>query len=435
MQRGMAAACGIPGFGCNGRQMRVLFTFENPLPARAADAEVFTNTARCVGARLTGPALHVPADGARGEAAAHQSAHMAIIRAWAPLRPAALRHFCSGLTIVFRHAFRKADVVYTRNLWVAWMSLSFGAKVVFDHYRPWPAQIPPLQPLLYRLFCHRRFLANLCHSEYTRQKYIELGIPAEKLFTVHNGFDPSRFAAPVEVGAAKAALGIPVSQKTAVYTGRINHKKGLGLVLQAAAALPDILFILVGSYGEGPIEKQAQALPNIRMVEWQTAETLGRYVFAADVLLIPPSLEPLAAFGSTVLPLKLFFYLGSGRPILAGSTPDVAEVLQHDRNAWLCPPDDLSALIAGLRRLTGDAALADRLAAAAQTNSQSLTWDSRGEKITAIITARFQTTQTERGTWGRRQFDRWAQESWRWAVHIIRKRSLFLPPKSPAQGR
>jgi glycosyltransferase involved in cell wall biosynthesis len=408
--------------------MRVLFTFENPLPAREADAEVFTNTARCIGARLTGPALHVPADGAEGEAAANRSTHMAIIRAWAPLRPAALRHFCCGLTIVFRSAFRQADVVYTRNLWVAWMSVRFGAKVVFDHYRPWPAQIPPLQPLLYGLFCHRRLLANLCHSEYTRQKYLELGVPAQKLFCVHNGFDPDRFAAPIEAAAAKAALGIPVSQKTAVYTGRINHKKGLGLVLRAAAALPDILFILVGSYGDGPIETQARALANIRIVQWQTAETLGRYVFAADVLLIPPSLEPLAAFGSTVLPLKLFFYLGSGRPILAGATPDVAEVLQHDRNAWLCPPDDLNAFVAGLRRLTGDAALANRLAAAARTDSQGLTWESRAEKITAIITARFQTPQTERGAWGRLQFNRWVRESWRWAGHIVRKRSLFLPP-------
>jgi glycosyltransferase involved in cell wall biosynthesis len=415
--------------------MRVLFTFENPLPAREADAEVFTNTARCIGARLPGATLHVPADGAAGETAAGQLTRMPILRAWAPLRPAALRHFFSGLTIVVRSAFRKADVVYTRNLWVAWMSVTFGAKVVFDHYRPWPAQIPPLQPLLYRLFCDRRFLANICHSEYTRQKYLELGIPAEKLFCVHNGFDPNRFAAPVGLAEAKAALGIPASQKTAVYAGRINHKKGLGLVLRAAAALPDILFMLVGSYGDGPIEQQARALPNIRIVEWQTAETLGRYLFAADVLLIPPSLEPLAAFGSTVLPLKLFFYLGSARPILAGATPDVAEVLQHDRNAWLCPPDDLNALIAGLRELTTDAALAKRLAAAAYNDSQSLTWDSRAEKITAIITARFQTTPAERGTWGRLQFNRWVRESRRWAVHIIRKRSLFLPPAAAGNTR
>jgi glycosyltransferase involved in cell wall biosynthesis len=410
--------------------MRVLFTFENPLPNKEADAEVFSNTARCIGAHLTGPALHVPAAGAPGAAAASALTGMQVIRAWAPLSPAALRHFCCGLTIVFRTAFRRADVIYTRNLWVAWMAVTFGAKVVFDHYRPWPAQIPPLQPLLYRLFRHPRLLANICHSEYTRGKYLELGIPAQKLFCVHNGFEPSRFASPIDAAAAKSALGIPPSQKTAVYTGRINHKKGLGLVLEAAQALPDILFILVGSYGEGPIERQAQALPNVRIVEWQTPETLGRYIFAADVLLIPPSLEPLAAFGSTVLPLKLFFYLGSNRPILAGATPDVAEVLQHDRNAWLCPPDDLNALITGLQRLTSNPDLATRLATAAQTDSQSLTWDSRAEKITAIINARYNSPAAEKGKWGYEQFKNYAHESWRWTKHIIRKRTLFLPPES-----
>jgi starch synthase len=409
--------------------MRLLFTFENLLPSKEADAEVFTNTARSIGKRLTDPALHVPAD-PRGETAARELTGMRVVRAWAPLGPAALRHFCCGLTIGLRTACREADVIYTRNLWVAWMAVTFGNKVVFDHYRPWPAQIPPLQPLLYRLFCHRRLLANICHSEYTRRKYLELGVPAEKLYCVHNGFEPSRFAAPIDAAAAKSALGISASQKTVIYTGRINHKKGLGMVLEAARALPEILFVLVGSYGEGPIERQARSLPNVRIVAWQTPETLGRYIFAADVLLIPPSLEPLAAFGSTVLPLKLFFYLGSGRPILAGSTPDVAEVLQHDRNAWLCPPDNLHAMITGLRQLTNDEELSNRLAAAAQIDSEALTWEARGEKITAIVNARFHSGQSEQGKWGRIQFRHWIRESWRWGAHIIRKRSLFLPPAS-----
>jgi glycosyltransferase involved in cell wall biosynthesis len=402
------------------------------LPSKEADAEVFTNTARCIGAGLTEPVFHLPTDD-HGAAAARLTG-MKIGRAWAPLRPAALRHFCCGLTIIFRRSFRVADIVYTRNLWVAWMAVSFGGKVVFDHYRPWPAQIPPLQPILYRLFCHPRLLANICHSEYTRRRYIELGVPAQKLFCIHNGFDPRRFAAPVEKADAKAALGIPAAQKTAVYTGRINHKKGLGLVLEAAKSLPDILFILVGSYGDGPIERQAQALANVRIVEFQPPETLGRYIFAADVLLIPPSLEPLAEFGSTVLPLKLFFYMGAGRPILAGATADVTEVLQHDRNAWLCPPDDLAALITGLQRLTTDTELANRLAAAAQSDSQTLTWEARGAKITAIITARLSASGTEPGGWTRLHFKHWIRESCRWVLNVISKRALFLPPAAKGTG-
>ncbi len=411
--------------------MNLLFTFENPLPSQEADAEVFTNTARCIGALQDHATLHVPAAGSAGAAAASQLARMPVTRAFAPLAPPALRHFCCGLTLVFRSTFRRADLIYTRNLWVAWMAVHCGRKVVFDHYRPWPDQIPPLQPLLYALFNHRRLLANICHSDYTRRKYLELGVPAEKLFCVHNGFDPQRFAAPLPIGAAKAALGIPPSQKTVVYTGRINHKKGLGLVLQAAQTLPDLLFILVGSYGDGPIEAQAQNLPNVRIIGWQPPEQLGRYVYAADVLLIPPSLQPLAEFGSTVLPLKLFFYLGSGRPILAGNTPDVAEVLRHNDNAWLCPPDDANALAIGLRQLTTNTPLATRLATAAQADSQSLTWEARGARITAIITARQHAPPSPQPSgWKPTQFRSWAQQSWRWLLHLTRTRSPFLPPRA-----
>ena len=193
------------------------------------------------------------------------------------------------------------------------MSLTFGQRVVFDHYRPWPDQIPPLQRWLYQLFSHARLLVNICHSNYTREAYLRLGIDEAKLRRVLNGFEPQRLDAPVSTAEAKSSLGLDPARKTIVYTGRVNHKKGLALVVEAAKALPELLFLLVGSKGEGPIEALAQGVPNIRMVPFQPPEALVHYIYAADVLLIPPSLEPLAQFGSTVLPLKLFFYLGAGK--------------------------------------------------------------------------------------------------------------------------
>ena len=55
-----------------------------------------------------------------------------------------------------------------------------------------------------------------------------------------------------------------------------------------------------------------------------------------------------------MLPLKLFFYMASGRPILAGETPDVMEVLKHGENAFLCRPDNVDALVAAIRTATSD---------------------------------------------------------------------------------
>lgn len=412
--------------------MKILFTYENPLPNAEADAEVFITTARHVAAFAERSWLHVPADGA-GRAAAEALAGMQAVAAFAPLHPPALRHFCAGLTLPLRRAFGQADFVYTRNLWVAFVSILAGQRVVFDHYRPWADQIPPLAPLIHRLFCHKRFLLHICHSNYTRRKNLELGAPAEKLICIHNGFDPGRFQAPVPAAEAKRALGLDPAQKTVVYTGRINRKKGLEMLIEAARRLPDILFFLVGSYGEGPIEALARDIPNVRFIPFLPPERLGDYVFAADALIIPPSLQPLAAFGSTVLPLKLFFYMGSGRPILAGDTPDVAEVLENGRNALLVPPDDMAALVQGLRELTGNPDTAARLAAAARADSLGFTWAQRAQRITAAIAERRDAAPAGAGRWTRAQTRTWRRDTRRWFMHIFRKKSWFLPPRTAEQ--
>lgn len=407
--------------------MKIFFTFENPLPSLEADAEVFVTTARHLAPNASQSWLHVPANDRKGCEVAGRLAGMPAIRAWTPLKPAALRHLCCGLTMVLRKEFRQADLIYTRNLWIAWMAVAFGQRVVFDHYRPWPDQIPPLQFWLYRLICNRRFLTNICHSDYTRQKYLNLGIPPEKLHRIHNGHEPARLDPRLSVEAAKRNLGIPAARKTVVYTGRVNHKKGLELVVEAARQMPDILFLLVGSAGDGPIESLAKDVPNIRFAPWQAPDALGQYILAADILLIPPSRLPLAQFGSTVLPLKLFLYMASGRPILAGDTADIREVLRHDDNALLCRPDHPEALVQAIATLAGDGELATRLAASALADSAGFTWQARAEQIAGLITSRMQSERGERGFWSGQQFRAWVRQSRRWLIHLLRKRSWVLP--------
>jgi glycosyltransferase involved in cell wall biosynthesis len=410
--------------------LKILFAFENPLPNAQADAEVFVTTAKHLAAYGTRTWLHVPASDEANCAAAAELAGMPVIRARAPLRPAALRHLCCGLTLPFRREFREADVVYTRNLWVAWLSLLFGQRVIFDHYRPWPDQVPPLRPWIHSIFCHPRFLANISHSEYTRGKYLQLGVPAEKLFCVHNGFDPQRLGAPMSSGVAKEHIGVEVGRKTVVYTGRINHKKGLDLAIEAAKRLPDHLFILVGGAGHGAIESLANGVGNVRIVPWQQPDELARYIFAADVLLIPPSEKPLTEFGSTVIPLKLYLYMGSGRPILAGDTPDVREILEDGRNALLSRPDCLDDLVARIVALTTDESLAQRLAANSLADSREFTWSARARKIAGIVASRLKSAPIARRPWSWRQSRTWLEQSERWAMHLIRKRSWVLPPKA-----
>jgi len=412
------------------RIVKILFTFENPLPSLEADAEVFVNTAKSLAPLTDKSWLHVPVPANASRDELRKAFGMKIIGAVAPLRPALVRHLCCGLTLVFRRAFWEADLIYTRNLWIAWLALVFGQRVVFDHYRPWADQIPPLQLWIYRILSHRRFLVHICHSEYTRQKYLRLGVPEDRLECVHNGFEPQRLGTPMDKAAAKQAIGIEPERTTVVYTGRVNQKKGLELAIAAARRLPDITFVLVGSYGEGPIEHLARGIANVRIVPWQAQAELSKYIFAADMLLIPPTAQPLVQYGTTVLPLKIFLYLASGRPIIAGDTPDVSEVLTHGRNAFLCRPDSRESLIAGIQALAADPAQCDALAATALQDSRELTWEARGKRIINKLEPRL--NGAYRGPW----FWTWVGQSVRWFAHLIRRRSWVLPPagQTPKTG-
>lgn len=255
-----------------------------------------------------------------------------------------------------------------------------------DHYRPWPEVYPAIRPFVRRCARGDKCLGLILHSRFAADGYLRAGVPEDRVLVAHNGFDPP--ADRTEKAIARAQLGLAADRPVAVYAGRINATKGLDSVLALADRRPETKFVLVGSEGEGAIERAAARRANVRIAPWAEPAALPVWLAAADVLIIPPSRQPLERFGNCVLPIKLFAYLAAGRPILAPASPDTAELLEHGTNAWLVPPDESNAAAAALDRLLGDAPLTERLAAQALRLSQSLTWDRRAEKIEGFLRER-----------------------------------------------
>jgi glycosyltransferase involved in cell wall biosynthesis len=256
----------------------------------------------------------------------------------------------------------------------------------FDHYRPWPDDLPILRPLIRRTAGSPKCLGFILHSDYAAGAYRRARVAEEKILVARNGADPP--AAAPDKAAARAALDLPADRPIALYAGRINREKGLDQLLVLAALRPEIQFVLVGSESEGAIEGEARAHANVRIVPWQAPAQLPAWLAAADALLIPPSRAPLERYGNCVLPLKLFAYLAAGRPILAPIAPDTAELLADGDNALLVPPDDPNAAAAALDRILNEPGLAPRLAAAALCQSQGLSWDARAAGIQRFLEAR-----------------------------------------------
>jgi glycosyltransferase involved in cell wall biosynthesis len=289
---------------------------------------------------------------------------------------------------VFRDPeIRRADVLYSRI--PAMLGIGGRSPLPFavDHYRPWPDDLPIIRPLLRRTARQDRCLGIVLHSAFAAGAYQRAGVPAEKLLVAHNGAEPRLLGPPPDKAAARAELGLDPDRVTAVYAGRVNAQKGLDQLLALADLRPETLFLLVGSEGEGQVEVEARRRANVRIAPWQAPADLPTWLHAADVLLIPPSRAPLEQFRNCVLPLKLFAYLAAGRPILAPTAPDTAELLTDGENALLVPPGDPEAAAAALDRLR-EPALAARLGAAAYARSAELTWDKRAEKIEVFLRRR-----------------------------------------------
>jgi hypothetical protein len=98
----------------------------------------------------------------------------------------------------------------------------------------------------------------------------------------------------------------------------------------------------------------------------------------------------------------------------------------------LSRPDCLDDLVARIVALTTDESLAQRLAANSLSDSREFTWSARARKIAAIVASRLQSAPIARSPWNWKQSRTWLEQSERWAVHLIRKRSWVLPPKAAA---
>jgi len=386
--------------GLSATAVRLAYVTDQLLPTDATDTIQLVSMAAAFGEAGADLRLVFPCPRARSApTSADLAAHYGVLPTFtsvplpgpypAPLGLRGLEKLAHAGLAMARIGALAPDVIYTRNLPVVLAALAATRlPVVYETYRPWPAQSRAKRALFDGLRLAPRFAGLVLHSALAARSYRALGYDDARLLVAHNGIDPRRFEATIDRDDARRALGLPTDRTLAVYTGHVSIDKGLDLLLDAARALPDLELVIVGSRGDGPIELRARALSNVRVFGWQPPGEIGRWLAAADLLIIPPTRGPLDRVGNTVLPIKTFQYLASGRAIVAPATPDLAEVLRDGDNARLVPPDDPPAFVAALAALVADPALRARLGASGRAAALANTWRARAERILAFVARR-----------------------------------------------
>lgn len=204
-----------------------------------------------------------------------------------------------------------------------------------------------------------------------------------RLAIVHDGTRLDR--------ATSAPAAASSSTATVVYAGHLYKWKGVDVLLDALAQVPEVRGVIVGGHEAEPdrrrLEDRAAALGLSARVTFVGAVARGDvpgWLARADILALPNPASALSTHSTS--PLKLFEYMAAGRAIVASDLPSIREILTDDISALLAAAGDATALAAGIRRLAGDAALRARLAAAAKAAAAEYSWDQRAARLEALFT-------------------------------------------------
>jgi glycosyltransferase involved in cell wall biosynthesis len=375
-------------------RMKIVYVNDQLLPADESDTEQFMLTVAALGSAGASVRLAIPQRGRSRTPSLSElisyycitpSFGIDLVHSLFPSRRV-IEKIAHPIALFARRHTKTADVIYSRNLATIVLGLVMTrAAVVYETYRPWPQQLPILNPLFKIIAKRPRFLGIITHSRLAARSFRSIGTPSEKLLVAYNGCSPTRMSPSMDKAEARSLIGFESDQPLVVYTGHVSEGKGLEMVLDMARSMPETQFLIVGSTGRTSIERRAEEIRNMNIVPWQPFECIRPYLYAADILLIPPTSRPLVREGHTVLPLKTFLYMAAGRAILAPSTPDICEILKDGSSACLVPPDELPAAVGALRRLLDNPGRMEKLARHARRDALEYTYDRRAKRILSFL--------------------------------------------------
>lgn len=223
------------------------------------------------------------------------------------------------------------------------------------------------------------------------QHVIEEGVDDVQIEVIPNGANMALLGAAPRPETAKQALRLD-GQTVLGFTGFIRDWHGIDRVLPLLEQQPRACLLVVG---DGParasIEAQAKALnlgERVHFTGFVERAEVARYVAAFDIALQPD----VVAYAS---PLKLFDYLGLGKPVVAPDTPNIREVLTHTQNAYLFDADAPDAFRAAVQHLLEDEALCAALSKAAleTISAGGYEWSANARRVVGL----YEKMQTEAG--------------------------------------
>lgn len=194
-------------------------------------------------------------------------------------------------------------------------------------------------------------------SEKAEETFLAAGVPKEKLFRQQRGVDIERFSPAPN----------PPGKFVAVFVGALIKRKGVHHLIDTwrKLALKDAELILAGTVHD-------EIRPLLQDAESSTIRVLGFAPRIEDVYRdAAVHIFPSECEGSAKCTYEA---AACGLPQI--TTRESGDVVQHEGNGLIVPPNDPAALAASILRLYNDRALCAKLGAAGRERAvKEFTWD------------------------------------------------------------
>lgn len=189
------------------------------------------------------------------------------------------------------------------------------------------AVVVGMQGLHRALGSYRHHVARyIALSQFCRDKFIEGGLPAERIAIKPNFID---LAVPEAVSDRAGAL----------FVGRLSAEKGLSVLAQAAAFYPQAAIDVIGV---GPQQDLLEGIPAIHLRGWQQPAAIYALMSRAAYLVMP-------SIWYENFPRTLVEAYACGLPVIASRLGAMAELVRDGATGLLFEPGDPQSLAGKMR--------------------------------------------------------------------------------------
>lgn len=223
-------------------------------------------------------------------------------------------------------------------------------------------------------------------TESVAEEYRKLGISEDRIASIPNGVDVSRFLGPANRAGVRAKLRIGADDFMFLCVGRHHPKKNFAALIEAAgrleaAGLERFVIVLAGLGVRelAPLAESMQIMHRLRFVEPEPnlkgqrglllpSDDLIALYRAADAFAFPSLIE---TFG-----IVLVEAMAAGLPLVTTDAAGCRDIVGEGRYGLMVPANDADAMADGMIRLAHDANLRAELRQKSLARASAFSWDS-----------------------------------------------------------